>query len=506
MGTADSREKNKRVVRNIASYLLYNFTIVAFGLIIPRLYLLTFGSEANGLVNTVKMIYGYLSLLEAGVGAAAQQALYKPVATSQNGRVNAILAATHRFYLRAGITYLGISLAFAVIYPLVIHTEINRVAVFLIILFYAVPEVLKFLIQGKYRIFLEVEGKAYVLNNLITAMMWVSNIIKLLGLLFGSSLILIEFTYCLPAIVQLPVTVLYVRRKYPWIDLKVKADVTALKQKTSVLVHQISGVMFSITDTVVISVICGFQQASVYTIYMLFFNNIEKLIKAFTDGINFRLGQLFQTDRKKFTAIYNIYESLYYIMVFTVYTVAAGFLLPIIELYTKGVEDVNYVNPVMIILFSITNLLVNIKTPANQVLLYAGCFDKTRHHAVIEMTINIVVSIGATIKFGIAGALAGSIAALLYRSNAFILYTCHKILKTSCLTTYKRCAVNISVAVLIISLIGTQSCEATGYVSVCLKAGLNAVWIFLAFFAANAAADWKTVRQLLTFIRQVVQK
>ncbi len=506
MGAVDSREKNKRVARNIASYLLCDFTIIAFGLIIPRLYLLTFGSEANGLVNTIKQIYGYLALLEAGVGAAAQQALYKPVATSQNNQVNAILAATHHFYLRAGMIYLGISLAFAVIYPLMIHSTVNYITVFLIVLFYAVPEVLKFLIQGKYRIFLEVEGKAYVLNNLTTAMMWVSNIIKLFGLLFFNNLILIEFTYCLPAIVQLPVTVLYVRRKYPWIDLKVKADITALKQKTSVLVHQISGVMFSTTDTVVISVICGFTQASVYTIYMLFFSNIERLIKAFTDGINFRLGQLFQTDRKKFIAVYNVYESLYYIGVFTVYTVVAGFLLPIIELYTKGVDDVVYVNPVMIIMFSITNLLVNIKTPPNQVLLFEGCFDKTRHHAIIEMTINIVVSIAATMKFGIAGALGGSIAALLYRSNAFILYTYHRILKTSCLTTYKRCAVNFSVAALIISLIGTQSCEAASYVSVCLRAGLNAIWIFLAFAAANAATDWKTIRQLPTFIRRVIKK
>ncbi len=506
METADSREKNKRVVRNIVSYLLYDFTIIAFGLIIPRLYLLTFGSEANGLVNTVKQIYGYLILLEAGVGSAAQQALYKPVATMQKDQVNAILAATHHFYLRTGIIYSGISLAFAVIYPLLIHTGIDYLTVFLIILFYGLPRVLNFLIQGKYRIFLEVEGKAYVLNYLTTAMMWVSNIIKLLSLLFFDNLILIEFTYCLPSLVLLPVTVLYVRRKYPWIDLKVKADAAALKQKASVLVHQISGVMFSTTDTVVISVICGFQQASVYTIYMIFFNNIEKLIKAFTDGINFRLGQLFQTDKKMFTAVYNIYESLYYIIVFTIYTVVAGFLLPIIELYTKGVEDVVYVNPVMIIMFSITNLLVNIKTPPNQVLLYEGCFDKTRHHAVIEMTINIVVSIGATLKFGIAGALAGSIAALLYRANAFILYTYHRILKTSCLPTYKRCAVNFLVAALIIGLIGTQGCEPTGYVSVCLKAGLNAIWIFLAFFAANAATDWKTIRQLPTFIRRVIKK
>ena len=64
--TATSNEKNKRVVLNVASGLLNQAITIAFGLIIPRLYLVNFGSDVNGLTSTIKNIFAYLALLEAG--------------------------------------------------------------------------------------------------------------------------------------------------------------------------------------------------------------------------------------------------------------------------------------------------------------------------------------------------------------------------------------------------------------------------------------------------------
>ena len=79
--------------------------VVVFGLIIPRLYLVNFGSDVNGLDSTIKNIFAYLALLEAGVGLSAQYALYKPVANGDTDSINAILSAARRFYLRSSVVY-----------------------------------------------------------------------------------------------------------------------------------------------------------------------------------------------------------------------------------------------------------------------------------------------------------------------------------------------------------------------------------------------------------------
>lgn len=62
------------------------------------------------------------------------------------------------------------------------------------------------------------------------------------------------------------------------------------------LVHQLTSIVFNNTDTILISSLCGLASASVYTIYMLFFSNIEKLFYSIVNSISFRLGQLFYVE------------------------------------------------------------------------------------------------------------------------------------------------------------------------------------------------------------------
>ena len=59
---------------------------------------------------------------------------------------------------------------------------------------------------------------------------------------------------------------------------------------------------------------------------------------------------------------------------------------------------------------------------------HAGHF-KTEWRSVIEATINITVSVLMIPKFGIYGALMGTIAALLYRTNVLILYAYKYLIK-----------------------------------------------------------------------------
>lgn len=502
----ENSEKNKRVLRNILSYLIYDATLIVFGLVLPKLYLESFGSEVNGLVSTVKDIFYYLSLLEAGVGLASQQALFKPVASDDRNGINSILSATRHYYLRIGLIYSAISFGFAAIYPICVSSSLGYFTVFIIILLYAVPGVLSFLVQGKYRAFMEVEGKVYVMTNLTTVSTLVGNIVRLLCLILSNNLILIQATYCLPSILQVFVLVIYVRKKYPWANFHEKPNIKALSQKSSVLVHQISSVVFSNTDSIVISMICGLKQASVYTIYMLFFSNLEKLLQAFTGSVHFRLGQMFYSDREKFNEWYDIYEMIYIMMAYIFYTVIAAFLLPVIRIYTSGVNDANYINSTMIILFASVNMLSNVRAPSNSVIVYAGKFDKTRHQAIIEMTINIVVSIIATYRFGIIGCLIGTICALLYRGTAMIDFTNRKILNKSNIDSLRRFLINTLVSFAVLFMLGVDSCKPISYIYIALQAVLNALWIAPLFIVVNAFTEWRIYKRVPELIKFIITK
>ena len=111
-------KKDSRLKNNLLSSLIYQVILISLSFLIPRLYLENFGSEINGVLNTIKQIFAYMVLLEAGVGLATTQALYKKIANSDYPGASSVLSATHKYYIKTGILYLAIVVIIAVVYSL----------------------------------------------------------------------------------------------------------------------------------------------------------------------------------------------------------------------------------------------------------------------------------------------------------------------------------------------------------------------------------------------------
>ena len=435
-------EKDRRIKYNLLSGIVYQVVLLSLSFILPRLYLVNFGSEVNGVLSTIKQIFTYLCLLEAGVGLASTQALYKPIAENDHKRASAILSATNSYYLKTGIIYLAAVLAIAVLYAYVIPVAINSHILFVIIILNAVPALFSYFVQAKYRVLMEVDGRKYVITNSETVLQLLSNIGKIAVLLLSDSLVLIQLVYCLLALLQLSFLYIYAKRRYNWLKFKEKPDFAAISQKKSVLVHQLSAMVFNNTDIILLSVLTDFKAVSVYTIYNIFFSQMQAFITSVVSGFSFALGQMFHTDREKFIKTYNVYETFYIMITFIIYTLMAVFLLPLVQIYTGGINDANYSNTLLVFLFVIMNLLSNGKLPSNHVLEFAGKFEETRSHAIIEMALNIVVSVFAILKWGICGAIFGTIVALMYRGGMMIYYSNKKVLLRSVMKTYSHYIIN----------------------------------------------------------------
>lgn len=478
-------KKDNRIKYNLLSGIVYQIILIALSFLLPRLYLENFGSEVNGVLSTIKQIFVYMTLLEAGIGLATTQALYKPVAENDHGKSSAILSATNLFYTKTGIIYAVIVLLLAAVYSFLIPTSIPPVELFVIILLTALPSLFSYFVQAKYRILLEVDGRKYVITNSETVLQLFSNVGKILVLLLTDSLVLIQLVYCLLALIQLGYIYLHAKRRYTWLDLHTAPDYAAISQRKSVLVHQISGMVFNNTDILLLSVLCDFKVVSVYSIYNIFFSQVQMFITSITSGFSFALGQMFQTNREKFMKVYNVYETFYIMATFVIYTLMAVFLLPLIQIYTQGINDANYTNVYLVLLFVLMNLLSNGKLPSNHVLEYSGKFEETRSHAIIEMTINIVVSVAAILVWGICGAILGTIVALLYRGTIMIYYANKNVLGRSVFRTYKLWLVNGAVFALIMMIFFVDSFSGLSFIPLVIRGITHTLWIIPLYIAVN---------------------
>ena len=72
--------RGRLLAKNTIASLIAQITAIVCGFILPRFFLEYYGSDVNGLINSITQFLGIISFLELGVGAVVQSSLYKPLA------------------------------------------------------------------------------------------------------------------------------------------------------------------------------------------------------------------------------------------------------------------------------------------------------------------------------------------------------------------------------------------------------------------------------------------
>jgi len=442
--------RSHRALGNIISSFFKQAIAIVLGFVIPKLVVVNLGSEANGLLSTVNQALAYATLLEAGVGLASLQSLYKPVANGDRESINSVISATVHFYRKTALYYLIAVVIMAIFLPQFIQaTEISKLTMSIIILICGIPGAVSFYFQGAYKVLLNAEGKTYIVTNVATISYILTNVLKILLLVNGYGIIPLQISFCCVELLGVLFITAYMKKNYSWIDFRSKPNWDSIAQKNSVLIHQISGMIFNHTDVLILSFFCGLSTVSVYSVYAMIYAMIVTFIENF-DGVKFILGQNFHNEKDTFKEQYEYYEVFNMTLTFALFTIANIFIIPFMKIYTVGMSDAQYINLILPYLFLAQYTLSSGRNASAAVIIFASHFKETRWHAIVEMSINIVVSVLGVLFFGIYGVIIGTIVALLFRTVAMVLYANKVILKRNPWITVKRWIINLSVSLLII--------------------------------------------------------
>ena len=183
-------------------------------------------------------------------------------------------------------------------------------------------------------------------------------------------------------------------------------------------------------------------------------------------------------------------------LTFALYLTADVFILPFLKLYTAGVTDISYFDPVLPHLFVCTYLLSNGRAAAQRVIEYAGHFQKTQNRSAIESTLNIMISLLLIRPLGMYGVLIGTIAALLYRANDMILYASHKLLRAPARRTYRKFLCNGVLFVLLWFSAKALPLPLGSYPALLVSAAVFCIFSLLLFTVLGSALDCDARRVL----------
>ena len=110
--------KASLAAKNVLYGFSSKFIILILGIVIPRIVIVSFGSELNGFLSTITQIFTYFALLEAGIGNSAVNALFSPLEKKDYRQANIAVSQARSYYRKATTIYVIIVLAFAFVYQL----------------------------------------------------------------------------------------------------------------------------------------------------------------------------------------------------------------------------------------------------------------------------------------------------------------------------------------------------------------------------------------------------
>ena len=430
----------------IRDNLLYGFTgqiiILIVSIVIPRLIIVSFGSDMNGLVSSISQIFVYIALLEAGIGNASLNLLYKNIAKDDQREINVTLCATQTFFRRITPLYTVAVLAFLLIYPIVVKSNIPTFTIRMIIIIQGASGIINFYCTNTLTQLLLADGRNYIISNLNLVQRLLSTVFQIILILSGYDIIAVQFLQLVLVIFKAVAVNIYVKSKYPWVKIRRNGNTAILEQRGAFAIHEFSNVIFQSTDVFVIATFCSTSLASVYSTYNLVFSNLNSFLGLFNKGFDFILGREFNRDKENYVKLHDAYEAMYMAIVFATMTIACILTLPFVRLYTDGVSDINYIDGLLPVLFATIQVLSCSRAVSSKLINIANHAKKTVPNTLLEAGLNVTCSLVLVQFIGIYDVLCGTIIALLYRTNDIIIYANTKILKRKPLRTYKNVCLN----------------------------------------------------------------
>lgn len=436
-------ERTKRVKLNILISFGSQIIALVCGFIVPRLLIQFFGSEAYGATSSISQLLSYIALLEGGIGGVARAVLYKPLAENDNEQIGSILAEIKYFFRIIGYIFFIYVMTIAFFFKEISNIQVfDWISTFLLVIVISISIFGQYFVGISYSILLQAAQRQYITSVINISTTLLNTIFVVLLVSSGRNLIIVKLVSSLIFFLR-PVLLYFYANKYFDFDKKAKRNKNALNQKWAGLGQHIAYFIHTNTDVAILTVFGDLTLVAVYSVYQMVIYGIQNLTSSFTTGMESIFGDMLaKKEIKLLEKSFEQYETLVSITSMMMFGSTAVLIVPFISVYTKGITDTNYIQPLFAILLVVGSLINSLRTPYHSMTIAAGRFKETQVAAYGEALINIVISTSLVMKYGLIGVAVGTVVAISFRFLFYVVYLSRHIIIRNNMLFIRRIFVN----------------------------------------------------------------
>lgn len=443
--------RGKKLALNTITSLALQVVSVICGFILPRLILESFGSDVNGLVNSITQFLGVITLLDLGVGAVVQSALYKPLADNDTDMISKIYVSANNFFRRLAEILLVYVVLLMIFYPMLVNKSFGHMYTALLIAAICISSFAQYYFGIVNSLLLNADQRGYIqyvaqIITLILNTFACYIIIKL-----GASIQIVKLTTSLIFLLRPLFLVFYVKKHYS-IDQKITYTEEPIKQKWNGMAQHFAAYVLSGTDNIVLTLFSTLSNVSIYSVYYMAIAGVRSALLSITNGFQSLIGEMLaKKETMKLNAFFGFVEWFLHTGTTLVFGCTGVLIVDFVRVYTYGINDADYIQPLFAVLITIANAGHCLRLPYNILILAAGHYKQTQSNYIIAMILNIVVSIATVKMWGLVGVAIGTLIAMAYQTVWMAKYDSKNIICWPFKNFLKQCGVD-AIIVIIASL------------------------------------------------------
>lgn len=443
--------RGKKLALNTITSLGLQVVSVICGFILPRLILESFGSDVNGLVNSITQFLGVITLLDLGVGAVVQSALYKPLADNNTNMISKIYVSSNKFFRRLAEILLVYVVLLMIFYPMLVNKSFGHMYTALLIAAICISSFAQYYFGIVNSLLLNADQRGYIqyvaqIITLILNTFACYIIIKL-----GASIQIVKLTTSLIFLLRPLFLVFYVKKHYS-IDPKITYTDEPIKQKWNGMAQHFASYVLNGTDNIVLTMFSTLGNVSIYSVYNVVIIGVKNALLSVTNGFQSLIGEMLaKKETMKLNAFFGFVEWFLHTGTTLVFGCTGVLIVDFVRVYTYGINDADYIQPLFAVLITIANAGHCLRLPYNILILAAGHYKQTQSNYIIAMILNIVVSIATVKMWGLVGVAIGTLIAMAYQTVWMAKYDSKNIICWPFKNFLKQCGID-AITVIIASL------------------------------------------------------
>ena len=386
--------RTKLTFYNMVISLISQFLFLILSIIFPRLIILVFGSEVNGLTSSINQILNIINLLQAGVVGASIYDMYKPIAEKDDKLLAKIFYSSKKYFSKLSTIFLISGIVIIPFFLLNSNNSISFIEMFLSVVILTLNGALIFKYVSSYDIIISAHQRKYVLvySSLIEKIIYYC--LLLIVLYFKVHFILMYLALICGTIGRIIFLKNYFNKNYNDKINRYSIETNyKIKNQYYLLSNQIIQQIIESAPTLIISSFYGLVTTSVFSLYNMIDSAFKMIFTTIQNSIAASFGDLSTSNKSHARDIFDITHLLFLNMGQVTSSCMMVLCIPFIKLYSSGITDVNYTNTFLAISMCMLSLSYCIFMPYNMAINTNGEYKSVTKQNLIYGMIFIVLAL-----------------------------------------------------------------------------------------------------------------